>query len=71
MRFLITGTAGFIGFHLARRLLDDGHLVVPRELAAVVAKEVDLGGVPQRLGVEQQAVHVEDDGPIPTVQRHA
>ena len=23
----ITGTAGFIGFHLARRLLDDGHAV--------------------------------------------
>jgi UDP-glucuronate 4-epimerase len=28
MRFLITGTAGFIGFHLARRLTDDGHFVV-------------------------------------------
>lgn len=27
MRFLITGTAGFIGFHLARRLIDDGHEV--------------------------------------------
>jgi UDP-glucuronate 4-epimerase len=27
MRFLITGTAGFIGFHLAKRLLADGHIV--------------------------------------------
>jgi UDP-glucuronate 4-epimerase len=27
MRFLITGTAGFIGFHLARRLLLEGHEV--------------------------------------------
>ena len=28
MRFLITGTAGFIGFHLAKRLLSEGHVVV-------------------------------------------
>src|ERR1700754_1076968 len=27
MRYFITGTAGFIGFHLARRLLQDGHRV--------------------------------------------
>lgn len=27
MNYLITGTAGFIGFHLARRLLDEGHEV--------------------------------------------
>ena len=28
MHILVTGTAGFIGFHLARRLLADGHEVV-------------------------------------------
>jgi len=28
MRILITGAAGFIGFHLAARLLADGHAVV-------------------------------------------
>lgn len=27
MRFFITGTAGFIGYHLANRLLGDGHVV--------------------------------------------
>jgi UDP-glucuronate 4-epimerase len=27
VRYFITGTAGFIGFHLARRLLQDGHSV--------------------------------------------
>jgi UDP-glucuronate 4-epimerase len=28
LRFLVTGTAGFVGFHIARRLLADGHHVV-------------------------------------------
>lgn len=28
MRLLVTGTAGFIGFHLARRLVADGHVVI-------------------------------------------
>jgi UDP-glucuronate 4-epimerase len=27
MRILLTGSAGFIGYHLARRLLSDGHIV--------------------------------------------
>ena len=28
MKILITGTAGFIGFHLAERLLKEGHSVI-------------------------------------------
>jgi UDP-glucuronate 4-epimerase len=28
MRILVTGSAGFIGYHMARRLLDEGHEVV-------------------------------------------
>jgi len=28
MRILITGAAGFIGFHVSRRLLDDGNEVI-------------------------------------------
>ncbi|MBL7052856.1 MAG: NAD-dependent epimerase/dehydratase family protein, partial [Candidatus Marinimicrobia bacterium] len=28
MKILITGAAGFIGFHVARRFLDDGYEIV-------------------------------------------
>jgi len=53
MRFLITGTAGFIGYHLARRLLDDGHAVTGfdgitdyYDVALKQARLADLQGKP-------------------------
>ncbi|WPO40409.1 NAD-dependent epimerase/dehydratase family protein [Tardiphaga sp. 42S5] len=37
MRFLVTGTAGFIGLHVARELLKLGHTVHrSRELAGIL-----------------------------------
>ena len=34
-KILITGTAGFIGFHLASRLIADGYLVVGLDIINV------------------------------------
>jgi hypothetical protein len=49
---------------------DDPHLILVRELRAVAAKELGLGIVPEGLRVEQEAIHVEDDGPIASGERH-
>ena len=71
MRFLITGTAGFIGFHLARRLLAEGHDVVgplPADTLflrasqgafdGVVAMYHDQGHIPVKLLGMHRAVNI-------------
>ncbi len=50
---------------------DHLHLVIPGERDPATREELDLGVVPQGLGIEQQAVHVEDRGPIPPGERHS
>src|SRR5579863_3273120 len=64
MRILVTGAAGFIGFHLARRFLDDGH-----EVAGVDAmtpyydpalKEARLAILESREGFSFERVMLED-----------
>ena len=59
MRLFITGTAGFIGYHLARRLLDEGHVVTGfdavtdyYDVALKRARLAELGRYPQFTEVE-------------------
>ena len=57
MKLLITGTAGFIGYHLAKRLIADGYQVVGLDN---INNYYDVGLKYARLqdaGIEQQ--HVE------------
>ncbi|MGG7516732.1 NAD-dependent epimerase/dehydratase family protein [Allorhizobium undicola] len=64
MRYFITGTAGFIGFHLARRLLQDGHEVVGYDGMTAYynlrLKEARLAGLVQFAGFTGITAMLED-----------
>jgi len=69
VHFFITGTAGFIGFHLARRLLADGHAVTgydgvtdyydPALKRARLAELAAFGGFRQVAGLLEDAARLE------------
>ena len=64
MRYLITGTAGFIGFHVAKRLLEDGHEVVGIDAFTpyydVTLKERRTSILEQRPGFRGHRAKLED-----------
>jgi UDP-glucuronate 4-epimerase len=68
MRFLVTGSAGFIGFHLARRLLDEGHEVTGVDGLTtyydVGLKHRRLALLEGRAGFRQVELTLEDDAGV-------
>lgn len=70
MRILVAGAAGFLGYHLCRRLLDDGHEVVGVDSLATGQPDI-VGELDETPGfLWQQADIIEPlsvDGPIDVV----
>jgi UDP-glucuronate 4-epimerase len=75
MRFLVTGTAGFIGFHVARQLLRLGHTVVGVDgmtpYYEVRLKHRRHQALSQSSGFEPHEIMIEDRGALETIWRAA
>ena len=82
MRILVTGGCGFIGTHLCRRLLADGHRVrvlddlsrgkrenVPSEVAVLVGDIVDRSVVDQAFDDVDACVHLAAIASVPECQK--
>jgi UDP-glucuronate 4-epimerase len=71
MRILVTGTAGFIGFHLARRLLADGHEIVGVDgftpYYDVALKQSRHEILKRHAGFREAVLMLEDDGALASV----
>jgi UDP-glucuronate 4-epimerase len=70
MNILITGVAGFIGYHVARRLLKDGHQITGFDSLSdyydVELKKARLVQLKQEFGFESQLINIADE---PAVRR--
>jgi UDP-glucuronate 4-epimerase len=68
VRILITGVAGFIGYHVARRLLKDGHSVTGFDNLSdyydVALKQARLKQLETDFGFESQIVDVADESAV-------
>ena len=51
-----------VGNHFVDAQPHGAHAILPRELHAELGKDRNLGVLPQRLGVDEQPVHVEENG---------
>jgi UDP-glucuronate 4-epimerase len=71
---LVTGAAGFIGFHLARRLLDDGHAVVGADSFTsyydVGLKEARIAELASRERFALERVDLADEAAARTLFEH-
>lgn len=72
-RVLVTGAAGFIGFHLSRRLLEMGHSVVGldnvNDYYSTQLKEDRLSILKQKDGFKFVRMHLEDEAGITNLFR--
>ncbi len=75
MRVLITGVAGFLGYHLARRLLGDGATVRGLDNLSpyydVGLKQARLSDLKNRFGFEAAAIDITDREPLEDFLRRA
>ncbi len=70
MRVVVTGAAGLVGYHLARRLLADGHQVIAVDsmITGQRRNADDLRGIPDVHWIEHDIVEPLDlDGPVDAV----
>lgn len=70
-KILVTGAAGFIGFHLSNRLLDDGHAVVGLDnlnpYYDVRLKEARLARLQPRGGFTSHRIDLSEQEPVASV----